>query len=168
MSEQPIDSPRAVLQDGYNRARHILVAVVMIVYLLGRLLLVKIIWARVRILLAWLSFHFANGLLRIYSWLLPHWERYKELALQTTNRWLRAVLKVLIEALMPLERPLVRLGGVLKAHTERVAVRSAVSMAELLRAIFGAIGTFFASGFNRPAARKFLQRLSELLEEAQK
>lgn len=168
MSGQPVNSPKAVFEEGLNRARHITVAVVMIVYLLARLVLVKIIWARVRMVAAWLGFHLARWFLRIHAWLLPHWERLKRLAVETTHRWLRVLLNVLIEALMPVEKALARLGVVLKAHTERVAVSSAMTLVELFRAIFGAIGALFAAGFSRPAARKFMVRLSELLEEAQR
>lgn len=168
MSAQPAQSPKVVLEEGLNRARHIAVAVVMILYLLARLLVVKIIWARVRMMAVWAGFHLARVFLHIYTWLLPHWERLKRLALETTHRWLRVVLCVLFEALLPLEKALARVGVVLKAHTERVAVRGAMTLAELLRSIFGAIGALFSAGFSRPAAKKFMLRLSELLEEAQR
>jgi hypothetical protein len=168
MSSPPEHSPRAVLEDGFNRARHMTVAVVMIVYLLARLLLVKIIWTRVKIFLAWVGYHLARWFLRFSQWFMPHWARLKLVAIHTTHRGLRVILSALIQASMPLERLLLRLGFVLKGYTERVALQSAMTLTELLRALFGAIAAFFAAGFNRPAARRFVLRLSELLEEAQR
>jgi hypothetical protein len=168
MSSPPEQSPRAVLEEGLNRARHITVAAVMIVYLLARLLLVKIIWARVQIFLTWVGYHLARWLLRLSQWFLPHWTRLKQLAIHTTHRGLRLVLNALIQASMPVERLLLRLGVVLKGYTERAALQGAMTLTELLRALFGAISAFLAAGFNRPAARRLVLRLSELLEEAQR
>jgi hypothetical protein len=168
MTIQPSNSPGEVLQEAATRARNMAVAAVMIVILLAKLFVERVVVPRLRALQAWVMRHLAG--LVVWAWrrLAPSWERFKVVASQTRVVVVRRVLEGLIRVLAPVEATLLTVVGHARQRSNALAERGAVSIAEVLRATFNAIGALVRAGFSRPAVQGLLSKLLALAAEAQK
>lgn len=168
MSMQQSKDPGEVFNEGLVRAKNMAVAFGMIVFLLAKFFFVKVIWKRVSSGIAWMVVHAAVAASKAWVKVQPHYERFKTLTAETKNKAVRTTLSVLIVALTPVENFLFKATGIAKTHSERVAHKSAMTIAQALASFFTAIGTAFSAGFSKPAIQKMLGRLFELVEEAAK
>ena len=162
------NNPSDVLNDGLGRAKNMAVAFGMIVFLLAKFFFVKILWTRIKSGLAWLVVQAAVLASKVWVKLQPHWERLKTFTAETKLKVVRTTLSLLIVALTPVENFLFKATGIAKEHSEKIAHKSAMSIAQVLATFFTAIGTAFRAGFSKPAMQKMLNRLFELVEEAAK
>jgi hypothetical protein len=168
MTIQPSNSPGQVLHEAAARVRNMAVAAVMIVFLLAKLFIERVVAPRLRALSAWFMRHLARLVVWIWRWFEPRWDRLKTVAVQTRVRVVRRTLEVLIRLLTPVEEALLVVVGRARQRSNHLAERGAVSLAEILRATFNAIGALVRAGFSRPAVQGLLSRLLELAAEAQK
>jgi hypothetical protein len=168
MTIQPSNSPGQVLQEAATRARNMAVAAGMIAFLLVKLFAERVLAPRARAVNAWCVRHFASLVVWAWRWLAPRWERLKEVAARTRVHVVRRSLEVLIRLLAPVEEAMLVVVGRARQRSSLIAERGAVSLAEVLRATFNAIGALFRAGFSRPAVQGLLARLLELAAEAQK
>ncbi len=162
------NNPNEALNEGLLRAKNMAVAFGMIVFLLLKFFFVKIIWKRLSSGIAWVVVQVAIVASKAWLKLQPHWERFKVFAAATKMKLVRSTLSVLIVALTPVENFLFKVTGIAKAHTEKAAHKSAMTIAQALANVFNAIGTAFQAGFSKPAMQKMLNRVFELVEEAAK
>ncbi|MEB3330643.1 MAG: hypothetical protein VKQ33_15565 [Candidatus Sericytochromatia bacterium] len=168
MTIQPTNSPGQVLQEAAVRARNMAVAAGMIAFLLVKLFGERVLAPRARALRAWCLRHVAGLLVWAWRWLAPRWERLKAVTARTRVRMVRRTLEVLIRLLTPVEEALLVVVGRARQRSSELAERGAVSLAEVLRSTFNAIGALVRAGFSRPAVQGLLSRLLELAAEAQK
>ncbi|MEB3196648.1 MAG: hypothetical protein VKP62_05530 [Candidatus Sericytochromatia bacterium] len=168
VKQEPPSTPGDALTDIGTRVRNMAGAAGMIVFLLLRMLLVKVIGERLRVFKNWLLYRLAVALATFFKWFQPHWERLNRLAQETSHRWLRQGLALLITWIGPLERRLGQWAGVVRQQSSQLATRGTLTVAELLRGFFNALGAALAAGFSRPAVQRLMQRIAALLEEAQR
>ena len=168
MSMQQSNNPSDVLNEGLARAKNMAVAFGMIVFLLAKFFFVKIVWKRLKSGFAWVVVQCAVVASKAWAKLQPHWERLKTFTAETKLKAVRVTLSVLIVALTPVENFLFKATGIAKEHTEKVAHKGAMTIAQTLATFFTAIGAAFQAGFSKPAMQKMLNRLFELVEEAAK
>jgi hypothetical protein len=168
MSMQQSNNPSDILNEGMTRAKNMAIAAAMIVFLLTKFFFVKIVWKRLQSGFAWVVVKSAILASKAWVKLQPHWERFKAYVAETKVKVVRTVLSLLIVALTPLENSLLKATGIAKAHSEAVAHKSAMTIAQTLVVFFNAIGTGMKAGFSRPAMQKMMARLLELVDEASK
>lgn len=168
MSMQQSNNPADVLNEGLGRAKNMAVAFAMIVFLLAKFFVVKIVWARLRGATGWIVVRAAIAASKVWAKAQPHWERFKTFAAETKLKAVRVTLSLLIVALTPIENFLFKATGIAKEHTEKVAHKGAMTVAQALASFFNAVGAAFSAGFSKPAMQKMLNRLFELVEEAAK
>ena len=130
---------RDMLAEGAVRARNMAHALMMIVYLIGKFVAVKIVWARLQTI-GVRAFLLTMRLTQaVYVVAKPHIERLKAQALDTTNTVWRLVLVNLIKVIGPLEDLLLKLFGIAKVEAGKLAARSTRSAAQVLKALGHAI-----------------------------
>lgn len=168
MTTPPTLPPKVVLNEGVTRAKNMAVAFGMIVYLLARFVAVKIIWKRCERLIAFVVVKLAVWLSTLYNYVLPHWERVKVYARETRIKAFRLILGLLITLVTPIENTMVKGFAVAKVRSEHMAVVTVTSMIQVMTPFFNALGQAFKLGFSKPAIQRLLNRLFEILEEAQK
>lgn len=165
MSQPP---PQDIIGEGLARAKNMAVAAFMICFLLAKFVAVKVIWKRLERMIAWVVVKTAVALSVVYEKLRPHWERFKRWAMETRIKVFRLVLGTLITLITPVEEAMLRGFGKAKERSEHMALVSASSAINVIVPIFQAMGTVFRQGFSKPAVQKMLNKLFEVLEEAQK
>lgn len=165
---QQSNSPADVLNEGMTRAKNMAVAMGMIIFLLAKFFVVKVVWKRLQSASAWVVVKCAVYASQAWLKLQPHWERFKVVAAETKVKILRTTLMGLITALTPIENMLLRATGVAKERSALIADRSAMTIAQALASIFSAIGAAFRTGFSKPGVQKMLNKIFELVDEAQK
>ena len=161
-------TPKELFDEGLTRAKNMGVALVMIVFLLAKYVAVKLVWKRVERVLAIVVVRTAVLLSALYLKAQPHIERFKVMANETKNKTFRLVLGMLILILAPLENGLLKIFGIAKVQSERLAVEGASKAVQVVVPMLMALGQVIKAGFSKPAIQRMLNRLFEVLEEAQK
>lgn len=162
------NNPADILNEGLTRAKNMAVAFGMIVFLLLKFFAVKVVYKKLKDRFAWIVVKAAVLLSQAWAKLQPHWEALKLRAAETKVKAVRLTLTALIIALTPIENAAMKVTGVAKERSALIADKSAMTLAQFLTQSFNAIGTAFRTGFTRPGVQKMLNRVFELVDEAQK
>ena len=165
---QQSNSPADVLNEGLTRAKNMGVALGMIIFLLAKFFFVKVVWKRAQSATAWVVVKIAVYASQAWLKAQPHWEQVKTKAAETKVKIIRITLMGLITALTPVENMLMKTTGIAKERSALIADRSAMTIAQALSAFFNAIGGAFRTGFSKPGVQKMMNKVFELVDEAQK
>ena len=85
-----------------------------------------------------------------------------------TNQAVRVILGLLTRAITPIEALLLRFFGIARQQSEKIAVKSSQSMLVVVASVFKAFGAAVQAGLSKPAMQRAMNKLFELVEEAQK
>lgn len=157
---------RDMLAEGATRARNMAHALVMIVYLVAKLVLVKIAGEQLRQLGTRLFLLATRVLQAAYLVLKPHLDRLRAQAHETTNKAWRTALVLLIAVVGPAEELVIRILGIAKAEAAKLAARGTRSAGQVLAAVGKAITQAIKAGLSRPAAQKLTMKVIRILEDA--
>lgn len=161
-------NPSDVLQEGLNRAKNMIVAFAMVLFLLGKLLFQKIVMTRAKALGEAIVIRAATIAAKVWTMLSPHVEALKQKAIETRVKFIRVTLTGLITVLTPVENAAVKATGVAKIHSQKVATKTSMTFAQMMATTVTAIGTALNAGFSKPAIQKLLNKMFAMLDEAQK
>lgn len=161
-------TPKELFDEGLTRAKNMGVALAMIIFLLAKYVVVKLIWKRVERVLAIVVVRTAVLLSALYLKAQPHIERFRVMARETKNKTFRLLLGVMILILTPIENGLLKMFGLAKVQSERLAVEGASKAVQVIVPMMQALGQVIKAGFSKPAIQRMLNRLFQVLEEAQK
>lgn len=161
-----IAATRDMLSEGATRARNMAHALVMIVYLVAKLIFVKMLGEQLRHVGTRLFLLSSRLLQATYLVLKPHLERLREQARHTTNKAWRTALVGLIGVVGPIEELVLRILGIAKAEAAKIAARGTRSAGQVIAAIGKAIAQAIQAGLSRPAVQKLATKVIRILEDA--